>query len=161
MKKLMALSKYLLELTGLEREKFHSWADIGHPEPTGRHLGVVKGELDPGKQLEQLEIAVWQYDAHISIERYPGDGSLLVAAVMSWLQDCDGEREYQALGDPQIDISLNDYTTSDVDITIGFEERLVAIEDENGPLVFQGKKWSLAEPELVPAEHFSLEKRPK
>lgn len=160
MKKLMAISKALLDLTGLEREKFRSWAEIGHPEPTGRHLGELVSE-DGKTRREQLEICVWQYDAHISIERYPGDGSLLVAAVMAWLQDNDSERESQAVGDPDIDIELNDIGTSDVDIAIAFEERLVAVEDETGPLEFKGKKWRLAEPEINPAEFFNMEKRPK
>lgn len=158
MKKLMALSKYLLEFTGLPRENFSAWADIGRPAPTGRHLGFLQGEGGLASR-EQLQICLWQYDAVIGIERYPGDGSLLVAAVMAWLQDCDPEREYQAVGDPQIDISLNDYSSSDVDIAVAFEEPLVAVEDESGPLVFQGKKWRLAEPEIVPAEYFRLEKR--
>lgn len=155
MRKFTALTEHLITFTGLPRENFRAWADLGHPEPTGRHLGVLMGENDePGR--EQVEVCIWKYDGVIQIERFPGNGTLFVAEVMAWLQDNDREREQTALEPPEINVEGNDAFTSDIDISVTFEERLVILEDPDGPISFNGKKWSLAEPEIVPAEEFTL-----
>lgn len=155
MRKFTALTEHLVAFTGLPPENFKAWADLGSPEPTGRHLGVLRGENgEPGR--EQVEVCIWIYNGVIQIERFPGQGTLLVAEVMAWIQDNDMERDQTNLAPPEINIEGNDAFTCDIEISIDFEERLVILEDPQGRISFNGKKWNLAEPEIVPAESFTL-----
>lgn len=155
MRKFTALTEHLIAFTGLPRENFRAWADLGRPEPTGRHLGILVGE-NGEPEREQVEVCIWVYNGIIQIERFQGPGTLLIAEVMAWIQDNDPQRDHTNLAPPEINIEGNDAFTGDIEISIDFEERLVILEDPAGPISFNGKKWRLAEPEIVPAEKFNL-----
>lgn len=140
MKKLGAISKHLQQVTGLLRERFTAFADQGILIPTGKNLG------------NGVEVGVFKYDAVIQIEGYPGDGYHLLAVVSAWLAGNDPDRDDQELADPEVDITLNDDRTADVDISIEFEERIEIVPDDDGPISFNGSNWSVAEVEIDVAE---------
>lgn len=153
MNKLQAFTMFLMEATGLPRENFSSWADQGDLIASGRHLGTVFDA--EGNELEQVEIGLWLYDCVIQIERYPGSGPELAAMIMGWLETNDPDRGDLPM--PQLDVSLNDFDSSDCDIACQFEERLSVREDANGPIHFRGKRWSLCPVVITPAEEFTLQ----
>lgn len=160
MRKFSAFSQHLLAWSGLPREQFACFADMGRPEFTGEHLGFITS-ADGQSQQEQLELGRWVYDCVIHLERYSGSGTLLVAAVIAWLRTHDDERHQQNLPDPEISINVNDLNTADVEISVTFEEVLTVIEDAAGSIELYGKKWSLTEPQIVPVEDFTLSTRLK
>ncbi len=43
-----------------------------------------------------------------------------------------------------IDIEINDFETSDVELAVEFEEPIEVVPDESGQLEFDGRRWSVA-----------------
>lgn len=143
MHKLSALVAHLLSATGLPREQVHAFADKGQLLPTGRHLGQTADGQD------QIEVGVWRYDGVILLERYAGDGPVFMAVVLGWLADHDDDRD--GLAEPELDVDLNDALTCDLELACEFEERLTLVEDAQGPIEFDGRRWRVAEPDIVTA----------
>ncbi|MCT4627968.1 phage tail protein [Halodesulfovibrio sp.] len=71
-----------------------------------------------------MELGVFKYDALIQVEAFNGSSSVLLLLVMGWLHDHDKECDHTGLADPEVDASLNDDFTADVDLAIEFEEPL-------------------------------------
>lgn len=110
---------------------------------------------EAGKQRQQLEVGVWSYEGVIQLERYPFDGPTLLSHVLSWLADHDAERQQQDVKDPKVTLHINDAHTCDVEIAVEFEEALTVVEcfeGEEGSVLYQGKRWRLAAPDMTPAE---------
>ena len=128
--KLTALVEHIMSVTGVEREKVSAFVDQGEILLTGRNIG------------HGIEVCLFKYDGVISIERYAGDGLFLTALVAAWLQDHDDRRD--GLKDPEIDIEINDFETSDVELAVEFEEPIEVVPDESGQLEFDGRRWSVA-----------------
>lgn len=140
MRKLTAISRHLQRVTGLQRERFFAFADQGTLIPTGRDLG------------HGVEVGIIKYDAVIQIERYPGDAHHLLSVISAWLADNDACREDNGLVDPEVDISLNDDATADVDLSIEFEERLEIVPQDDGVIEFNGRTWAVADVPVDVAE---------
>ena len=152
MRKLSALVQHILEVTGLPPEQLTAFADNGALHPIGRDRGPLRPE--PGTEgpvLQQVELGLFKYDGVIQIERYPGDGLAFAALVASWLMANDLDRE--GLADPTMNIDLNFKDgDADLDISVEFEERLAAIEDPQGDIPFNGKRWRVEAPVITPVE---------
>lgn len=149
MKKITALTKFLLDQTGLPRETIFAFADKGVLMPMGKHLGYYRAS-ETAVPLEQVEIGQWKYDAVIQIERYAGDGSTFGALLLGWLADCDPERSH--LAEVELNIEINSDDSCDIEIAVEFEESFVVVENVDGNIPFAGKRWSMHEPEITPAE---------
>jgi len=161
MRKLSALVQHILEVTGLPPEQLTAYADNGSLHPIGRDRGPLRPE--PGTEapvLQQVELGLFKYDGVIQIERYPGDGLAFASLVASWLMTNDLERE--GLADPTMDIDLN-YKDGDADLelSVEFEERLAAVEDPQGDIPFNGRRWRMAMPEVAPVERLAAMKAVK
>lgn len=141
MRHLSALAGHLQQVTGLHRERFFAFADQGVLIPTGKDLGE-----------NGVEVGRFKYDAVIQIERYPGDAYHLLALVSAWLTDNDPDRNDLELADPEVDISVNDDRTADVDLSVEFEESLSIIPDDDGPIRFNGRMWAVADVPVDVAE---------
>lgn len=152
MRKLTALVRHILDVTKLPPEQIYAYADQGDLYPMGRDLGPLRPEPDTaGKPLRQAELGVFRYDGVIQIERYPGEGVAFAALVASWLAENDPERN--GLADPSLTIEINlRGGDADVEVAVEFEERLTAVEDENGDIPFAGTFWRMTEPAITPAE---------
>jgi hypothetical protein len=133
MRKLQQLTAFLMQATGLPRESFDSFVDRGDLLPTGKDLG------------HGLEVARFQYDASVYLYGYPGDGHLVLALVMAWLQQADTEREQQGLGDPRIEIAILDADTADVEISVTFNEGIELVPDAAGRIPYRGSRWSVTD----------------
>lgn len=152
MRKLAALVGHILEATGLPPEQVFAYADNGTLHPLGRDRGPLRPEPGAdGTVLQQIELGLFKYDGVIQIERYPGDGMTFASLVASWLMVNDLGRD--GLADPSLDIDLNSKGgDSDLELSVEFEERLTAIEDPDGDIPFNGKRWRMAEPVVTPVE---------
>jgi len=134
MKKMQALTAFLVETLNIPREHLSVWADRIRKTPVSKDLG------------HGVEIARLRYDMVFQVERLPeSDSHDFLALVMAWLCDHDAEREDQALVDPEVTVLLNDEDTADVDLSVEFDEGLQIVPDENGTIPYQGKKWRVAD----------------
>ncbi|EHN8808824.1 phage tail protein [Enterobacter hormaechei] len=104
--------------------------------------------------LGQYRQAVIRYDAVLSWERFPYrlcPPQLLMSLMAAWLDEADREL-LDEIGvteaDPQWDVSVADEETADIVLTVPMAEELVIREDEKGLIPWQGKRWSLVEPEI-------------
>ncbi|MCX4187173.1 phage tail protein [Methylophaga sp. OBS4] len=141
--KLAALRAFLVELDLVAVENIDSWAE------NIRFEGVCK-DLGNGMVLFRQ-----QYDAVISIERFPHTRhpvELLFGQLCAWLIDNDAEREDQGVDQPTVDADILDNHTADLDITIPFIEDVEVVPDENGLISINGQKYMLANVEIDYAE---------
>lgn len=130
MKLLKALSKHLLSLPGVNRDNTESFVDLGKLKLTGKDLG------------HGIELGRFQYDAVISIERFPSElAPLLLAVILTWLAEHDPDRYHMGLEDPDIDVSLDDEQTVSVQISVEFDEPLYLVRDDEGPITHDGQTW--------------------
>ncbi len=150
MRKLAALVRHILGITGLPPENLYAFADQGDLVPIGRDRGPLRpGPGEPGEPRQQVELGLFRYDGVIQIERYPGDGAAFAALIASWLMENDPDRD--GLADPSLDIEMNiKGGDCDLEIAVEFEERLAAVEDESGDIPFKGKQWRMTEPVITP-----------
>lgn len=149
MRKLQQLTAYLEEHAGLKREQVQSFADRGELIPTGSDLG------------HGVELGRFKYDALIQIENYSGDADVLLLLILAWVSERDTDRDEDGLADPEMDVSVNDHSSADIDIAIEFEEGLQIVPDDNGPIPYNGRKWRVAEVPIDVAEELeSLERKP-
>lgn len=104
--------------------------------------------------LGQYRQAVIRYDAVLSWERFPYrlcPPQLLMSLMAAWLDEADRELLVEigvTEADPQWDVSVADEETADIVLTVPMAEELVIREDEKGRIPWQGKRWSLVEPEI-------------
>ena len=142
MKKLSALSVYLLTLPGITRDQMTSFADQGKLSLTGKDLGTG------------FEIGRFRYDAVISMERCPSTiAELLLTFLAAWIGENDSDRDSLGLADPDVDVSLSDDNAVDVEISVEFDEALVIVPDLEGPVAFNGQMWRVADAVVNVAEH--------
>lgn len=125
------------------RPHLDSWMENGTISLQPRDMGT-------GVNVGQL-----QYDAVFSIEALPFrayDPAIVLAVVAAWLQDNDDIREQLELGDPQYVVTPNDDDTADLEITVTFSEPLRLVPDDNGPVNYGGKRWSVQQYDIFVAE---------
>ncbi|MBU0969672.1 MAG: phage tail protein [Proteobacteria bacterium] len=141
MRKLSNLAKHIEALPGISRDQMEAFADLGKLCPSGKDLG------------NGLEIGRFKYDAVISIERCPARlATLLLAVLVVWLTENDPDRDLLGLGDPDIDVTLEDEQTVFVQITVEFDESLSIVPDKDGPITWDGKQWRVDEVPVDVAE---------
>lgn len=140
MRKLQALTAFLLQATKLHREAVDPFVDSGDLTPSGKDLG------------HGFEVARFRYDAKINIYGYPGDGHLLLGLVMAWLVEADTEREQQGLSDPKVEVSILDARSADVEIAVEFDEGIELVADPAGRIPYQGRMWSVTDVPVDVAE---------
>lgn len=144
MRKLSALSVYLLALPGIIRDQMTAFVDQGKLSLIGKDLG------------EGFEIGRFRYDAVISIDRCPAElAELLLSFLVVWLGENDKERDEMGLVDPDVDISFSDDNTVDVEISVEFDEALVIVPDPEGPVSFKGQMWRVDDAGIDVAENLA------
>ncbi|EAN7652328.1 phage tail protein [Salmonella enterica] len=104
--------------------------------------------------LGQYRQAVIRYDAVISWQRFPYrlcPPQLLMSLLAAWLDEADRELLDEVgltEAEPDWDVSVEDEETATIVLTVPMAEELVIREDENGAIPWQGKRWSLVNPEV-------------
>lgn len=144
--KLEQLTAYLLNLNLVAAEQVDSWVEDPQIVPAAKDLG--QGSMVLYRQV---------YDAVIYIERFNHQkhpAELLFGCVCAWLMQNDTERDEIAA--PRTDVEILDDGTADIEITISFEEDVIAVLDPAGQIEFGGDRYRLAEPIIFYAEEGDL-----
>lgn len=135
MKKLQQLTAFIVGLDLVAAENIDAWVENPKIVPRGKSMG------EGG-----IVLYTQTYDAVISIERFPHKthpAELLFGHVCAWLMENDGERD--EIADPNTDVDVLDDETADVEITISFEEDVLAVPDPAGTIVLGGNLYRLAD----------------
>ena len=138
MKKLQALTSYLLSRNLVMPEQLDSWAN------------QISLEMIWKPDLKGMHFANMRYSAVVVFERFAEDPGRLMALVGSWLESHDRDRD----GLPMLsfDIDMVDNDLADVEITVEFVEPQYLAEDPDGEIVAFGQTWSFIPFDLWVAE---------
>ncbi len=142
MKKLQALTSYLIENGLTKSATLDSWVEGGVFTPASKVLGS-----------DGIAILYFAYTAVLSLEGYKGNAALLGATIASWHfdnADRDDGRTVEFTADKDESGSF------EIEINIDFEEKVNVIPDPNGQLMFKGQRYQLEDPELWVAEEFEV-----
>ncbi|MCW2482196.1 phage tail protein [Candidatus Symbiopectobacterium sp. NZEC135] len=110
----------------------------------------------------QYQLAVMQFDAVLSWERWPYrefDPKNLCALLLVWQTEQDEQPFMDAGLDrelPTLDVDVIDRDTATVVVSVKGASSLTIIEDDNGIIPFDGKRWRLADPEIWFASEASV-----
>lgn len=146
MKQLTALRKHLVESGLFNQEDLDTWTeDIGIK---GR--GKVDGERVLLHEISYRAVFVIETYAY---KKHPIE--LLLTTVITWLMENDDRSELDD-SDPSVSPDVLDDDTASLELTINFEEDVYIVPDENGPILFKGKNWSLGDGEIDVAESIAM-----
>ncbi|HAS89839.1 MAG TPA: hypothetical protein DCS48_11130 [Desulfovibrio sp.] len=135
-----SFSKFLLEVSGVKREQLECFAADCQTILSGKDLGNC------------MELCQIQYNGEFEITHYKGDANLLLAHIVSWLEDNDPYRFQADLPDPKLEVSPEDRNLVNVDLTIAFEESIIVRRDPEGPISWNGEKWAVCPLDIDVAE---------
>lgn len=140
MKKIQALTAYLLERQLVPPEQLESWVEQMDSE-------LIWKETERG-----LHMADMTYRAIFDLERFTGSPSRLLALVGTWLEANDPDRE--DLPAPAFVIEPIDLDNDlfDVELTLQFVEPQYLAEDDDGEFHAFGKTWAFVPYDLWVAE---------
>lgn len=115
-------------------------------------ISFISAQRDLGEG--QYQLAVMQFDAVLSWERWPYrecDPKNLCALLLVWQTEQDEQPFMDAGLDrelPTLDVDVIDQDTATVVVSVKGASSLTIVEDGNGIIPFDGKRWRLAEPEI-------------
>ena len=138
MKKLQALTRYLIERRLVMPEQLDSWAN------------QISLEMIWKSDLKGMHFANMRYSAVVVFERFADDPGRLMALVGSWLESHDRDRDGLPMLSFAIDMLDNDL--ADVEITVEFVEPQYLAEDPDGEIEAFGQTWSFIPFDLWVAE---------
>ena len=138
MKKLQALTSYLIERRLVMPEQLDSWAN------------QISLELIWKPDVKGLRFADMRYSAAIVLERFADEPGRLMALLGSWLESNDRDRD----GLPALTFAIDmlDNDLADVEITVDFVEPQYLAEDPDGEIEAFGQTWSFIPFDLWVAE---------
>lgn len=140
MRKIQALTAYLLDRQLVLPEQLQSWVEQMDSE-------LIWKETERGLHMGDMT-----YRAIFDLERFNGSPSRLLALVGTWLEANDPDRE--DLSAPAFVIEPIDLDNDlfDVELTLQFVEPLYLTEDDDGEFQAFGKTWSFVAYDLWVAE---------
>ncbi|EPJ4280585.1 TPA: phage tail protein [Proteus mirabilis] len=110
---------------------------------------------------KQYQILTQEYDAVIAWGRWPYreiDTRYIPVLIEAWYQDLETDFTEPDFDDepPTIDVDVIDDDIAMVVVTLKLSDAIVLKEDEKGLVPFDGKRWSLANPEVLFAENIDV-----
>ena len=126
-------------------------------------LVFKRAHRDLGKDesnKEQYQILTQEYDAVIAWGSWPYreiDTRYIPVLIEAWYQELKTDLTEPDFDDepPTIDVDV-DEDIAMVVVTLKLSDAIVLKEDENGLVPFDGKRWSLANPEVLFAENIDV-----
>ncbi|EHH1172439.1 phage tail protein [Vibrio parahaemolyticus] len=100
-----------------------------------------------------------EYTAVFSFEQFPfkkQNPAVVMANTLAWLDDHDEFREKFNLADPSFDIEPESDDTVIMTLEVQMTEPLMVVEDPEGDIYWEGKRWSNAPYEIWRAEHVDV-----
>jgi hypothetical protein len=141
-KKLQALTSYLIENGLTKSATLDSWIESGVFKPASKMLGS-----------DGVTILYFEYTAVLSLEKYTGNAALLGATIASWHFNNAGKDDGNEV---EFSADKDESGSFEIEITIDFEEQINAMPDPNGQLMFNGQRYQLEDPKLWVAEEFEV-----
>lgn len=140
MRKIQALTGYLLDRQLVQPEQLQSWVEQMDSE-------LIWKETERGLHMGDMT-----YRAIFDLERFTGSPSRLLALVGTWLEANDPDRE--DLPAPAFVIEPIDLDNDlfDVELTLQFLEPQYLAEDDDGEFQAFGKTWAFVPYDLWVAE---------
>lgn len=140
MRKIQALTAYLLDRQLVQPEQLESWVEQMDSE-------LIWKETERGLHMGDMT-----YRAIFDLERFNGSPSRLLALVGTWLEANDPDRE--DLPAPAFVIEPIDLDNDlfDVELTLQFVEPQYLAEDDEGEFQAFGKTWAFVPYDLWVAE---------
>jgi len=135
MVKLQQITAFIIGLDLVAAENIDAWVENPKIVPRGKSMG------DGG-----IVLYTQTYNAVIFIERFPHKthpAELLFGQVCAWLIENEGDRD--DIATPDTDVDILDAETADIEITISFEEDVLAVPDPAGTIVLAGINYRLAD----------------
>ena len=146
--KLKALHAHVVAQNFVDENLVQSWAEDATATPHARERGTG------------LHVCRFRYTAVVTLDAFSGSPDLLLAVLTTWVMDNDPNRDSDDLEPPQVDLTIRDDTTTDVDISLVFIEDIAIVPDASGPITYRGQQWSLGEPNIFIAESGALNDMP-
>ena len=138
MKKLQALTSYLIERRLVMPEQLDSWAN------------QISLELIWKPDVKGLHFADMRYSAAIVLERFADEPGRLMALLGSWLENHDRDRD--GLPSMTFAIDMLDSDLADVEVTVEFVEPQYLAEDPAGEIEAFDQTWAFVPFDLWIAE---------
>ncbi|WP_319780804.1 phage tail protein [Maridesulfovibrio sp.] len=135
-----SFSEFMLEVSGVMPEQLECFVDRGGMILSGKDLGNC------------MELGHFNYVGSFWIESFKGDTDVLLGQIMAWLYDNDPYRFESDLKDPELDVTVVDRELINVDLEIAFEESIIVRRDPDGPISWNGEKWSVCPLDIDVAE---------
>lgn len=136
MSMLQKLALHLLDILspGVKANDIDAWQTDGR-------LHIIQDDMGEG-----LNLAKWQYNAVIAIERLPHtkfNPYIILAILAAWLADNEWPKDEFSLADPTIDIDIISDDHTQIMINIELIEDLQIVEDKDGLIPYMGKQYRL------------------
>lgn len=122
---------------------------------------ITQGEIvNNGRNVTEkgIELFHFPYSAVFYFDEFPYreiSTADLMAWIQIWLLENDLNRSDLELSNPKMEIEILDDATAIIAFDIEFYEPIEAIEEVNGNLEFENKKYRLAQIEIAVAEQVS------
>lgn len=146
--KLKALHAHLVAQNFVDENLVQSWAEDATATPRAREKG------------NGLHVCRFQYTGVVTLDAFSGSEDLLLAVLTTWVMDNDTNRDRDDLEPPQIDLTIRDDSTADVDISLVFIEDITIVPDAAGPITYRGQQWALGKPDIFTAESGAVNDMP-
>lgn len=119
----------------------------------------IQLKFAPKNQGLGRDIGWMEYTAVFSFEQFPfkkQNPAVVMANTMAWLSDHDEYRDRYNLSDPSFDIEPESDDTVIMTLEVEMTEPLMVIEDPDGEIYWEGKRWANAPYEIWSAEHIDV-----
>ncbi|CAE6928991.1 hypothetical protein ACOMICROBIO_GDFFDHBD_02473 [Vibrio sp. B1REV9] len=140
-----------LHLSSSVDERLHPYIDCWMED--------IELKFAPKNQGLGRDIGWMQYTAVFSFEQFPfrkQNPAVVMANTMAWLDDHDEFRDKFNLTDPTFDIEPEGDDTVIMTLEVSMIEPLMVVEDPQGDIVWDGKRWRNAPYEIWSAEHIDV-----
>ena len=119
----------------------------------------IQLKFAPKNQGLGRDIGWMEYTAVFSFEQFPfkkQNPAVVMANTLAWLDDHDEFRERHDLNDPSFDIEPESDNTVIMTLEVEMTEPLMVVEDTEGEIYWEGKRWKNAPYEIWCAEHIEV-----
>lgn len=140
LEKMQALATFLIDQNLFAAEQFDYWMENGANDYVSKKIG------------DGFLICRFRYDAVFSIERYSDSADLFLVLLSVWLMDNDASRNDPELPMPEVDVTPLDDHTVDLEVKVAFEENITIKPDDEGKVVWGGKRYSVAPAVITDAD---------
>lgn len=140
--KIKQLTAFLINLDLVAAESIESFVDDPKIIPSGKMISH-----------DSIVLYRQEYTASFFIDDYPHQehpAELLFGHFCAWLINNDSDRK--EIAEPKIDVEILDNGAANIEVSIDFEEDVLAIADPAGPIELKGMHYRILDSDIYYAE---------